>query len=228
MPPRLLVLALLAFAMSALGVQPASAIEAKCSACEAVANELQAALERERPRNHLDMRGRIDSKGVRYGKLIDYKISELRFVELLEDLCTDVGNNFQIFDADAPKKRWRTFAKKLKIKGARAKAMRAEISGYCHRLVEEQEEALQAKLYANELNATNVDEILCVELSKECSGVEKLQSRSAAAEVADEASGATASPKKGSGKKGSGKGSSGKKKSKGAAAAAAGESKDDL
>lgn len=27
----------------------------------------------EKPRNHVDLRGRIDSKGVRYGKVIPYK-----------------------------------------------------------------------------------------------------------------------------------------------------------
>lgn len=69
-------LTLVAVVFTALCVvpTPSSAIEAKCSACEAVAAELQEALENERPRNHLDMRGRLDSKGIRYGKMIDYKV----------------------------------------------------------------------------------------------------------------------------------------------------------
>jgi hypothetical protein len=56
---------------------PCTAVEAKCSACEAVAASLTEALEQERPRNHLDMRGRLDSKGNRYGKMIDYKAGPL-------------------------------------------------------------------------------------------------------------------------------------------------------
>lgn len=72
----------------------ASAIDGKCSACVAVASSLQAALELERPRVHVDMRGRLDSKGKRYGKLIEYKVSELRFVELLEGLCDAVGEKY--------------------------------------------------------------------------------------------------------------------------------------
>jgi hypothetical protein len=51
--------------------------------------------------------------------------------------------------------------------------MKAEIEGYCHRLVEDQEEALQAALYAKELNATNVEELLCRKFTKECKGAKK-------------------------------------------------------
>jgi hypothetical protein len=49
------------------------AIPAPCSACEAVAAELQRKLDAERPRNHLDMRHRLDKHGKRYGKVIAYK-----------------------------------------------------------------------------------------------------------------------------------------------------------
>ena len=63
------------------------AIDDKCAACRAVAGELEFELSKEKPRNHLDMRHRLDSKGQRQGKLIDYRVSELRVVELLDDLC---------------------------------------------------------------------------------------------------------------------------------------------
>ena len=67
------------------------AIDAKCSACAAVAGQLQTALEAEKPRNHVDLRGRLDSKGVRYGKLIPYDVSEQRFTELMEGVCEGLG-----------------------------------------------------------------------------------------------------------------------------------------
>ena len=130
---RVLVLALSALVALARGPIGSLAIESKCTACAAVAAELGGALESERPRNHLDLRGRLDSKGQRYGKLIDYKVSELRFVELLENLCEDVASGYG-YSVGV----WR---KGSKPKGAQGKAMRAELSGYCHRLVEEQEEA---------------------------------------------------------------------------------------
>ena len=49
--------------------EKAFAIAGKCSACKAVSAELQEALNKEnKQRNHIDMRGRLDSKGQRYGK----------------------------------------------------------------------------------------------------------------------------------------------------------------
>ena len=35
--------------------------------------ELQARLEKETPKNHLDMRHRLDREGKRWGKVIDYR-----------------------------------------------------------------------------------------------------------------------------------------------------------
>eukprot|EP00898_Chlorokybus_atmophyticus_P000906 jgi/Chlat1/1816/Chrsp135S02140 len=68
------------------------AIESKCSACQAVAAELETALTKERPRNHLDMRHRLNSQGQREGKVIDYRLSELRVVELLDGLCKTMSD----------------------------------------------------------------------------------------------------------------------------------------
>ena len=164
---RVLVLVLSALVALARGPIGSLAIESKCTACAAVAAELGEALESERPRNHLDMRGRLDSKGQRYGKLIDYKVSELRFVELLENLCEDVASGYG-YSVGV----WR---KGSKPKGAQGKAMRAELSGYCHRLVEEQEEALQAALYAGDLDPSTAEDVMCRQLApKDCDGVHRL------------------------------------------------------
>ena len=150
-------LALFAAIAALLHLPAVHAIDAKCSACAAVATQLQSALEAERPRNHLDMRGRLDSKGVRYGKLIDYKVSELRFVELLETLCDDVGEKFGL---DASLGAWTAGAKSAG-KLAERKARKKELEGYCHRLVEAQEDALQEALYAGVLENESVKELMC-------------------------------------------------------------------
>ncbi|KAF6261131.1 TLR4 regulator and MIR-interacting MSAP-domain-containing protein [Scenedesmus sp. NREL 46B-D3] len=70
----------------------ALAIEGECSACEAVAAELQRRLESEHKRAHLDMRHRLDKDGNRYGKILDYKVSEQRAVNLLDDLCSTMDD----------------------------------------------------------------------------------------------------------------------------------------
>ncbi|KAK8918512.1 hypothetical protein KSP39_PZI021668 [Platanthera zijinensis] len=49
-----------------------STMEDKCSACNTIAEEIQIGLSNEKPKNHLDMRHRLDSKGQRRGKVIDY------------------------------------------------------------------------------------------------------------------------------------------------------------
>lgn len=208
-------LALLACAAVLLIAQPASAIDAKCSACSAVASELGEALEAERPRNHLDMRGRLDSKGQRYGKLIDYKVSELRFVELLEGLCASVASKYRL-DAsvaasdEQPGAEW---TKGRRPKGAAGKAMRAEIEGYCHRLVEEQEEALQAALYAGELDPATAEEKMCRDFApRDCEGEpRKPPPEKEKANESKEAPSEAKKPKKKGGKKRKAKGETGEK-----------------
>lgn len=74
------------------------AIDAECSACEAVAFELQRRLDAEFPRTHLDMRHRLDKDGNRYGKVINYKVSEQRAVDLLDELCAEMSHYTLISD----------------------------------------------------------------------------------------------------------------------------------
>ncbi|EHA8589275.1 protein canopy-1 [Cocos nucifera] len=65
-------------------IAPVSSIDDKCGACNAVAGELEIGLSKEKPRNHLDMRHRLDSRGQREGKVIDYRLLEETEDELAE------------------------------------------------------------------------------------------------------------------------------------------------
>ncbi|KAI8465654.1 MAG: TLR4 regulator and MIR-interacting MSAP-domain-containing protein [Monoraphidium minutum] len=78
----------------------AAAIEEPCSACSAIASELQKRLDAEKPRNHLDLRHRLDKHGKRYGKVIAYKLSELRAFELLDGLCDAAGDAHVLTDVE--------------------------------------------------------------------------------------------------------------------------------
>ncbi|KAF6154344.1 hypothetical protein GIB67_026800 [Kingdonia uniflora] len=65
-------------------------IDDKCLACNVVAEELEIGLSNEKPRNHLDMRHRLDSKGQRRGKVIDYRkilISMIRWQTSIYIIC---------------------------------------------------------------------------------------------------------------------------------------------
>merc|ERR1719160_1406720 len=62
----------------------------KCEACEAVMDELESLLDNEHKkiegRQDMDLLSRLDSKGKRQGKIVNYQMSELRALEVLETL----------------------------------------------------------------------------------------------------------------------------------------------
>ncbi|RDX99919.1 Protein canopy-1, partial [Mucuna pruriens] len=139
---------------------PSDAVDDKCAACKAVA---------ERPRNHLDMRHRLDSKGQREGKLIDYRVSELRVVELLDDLCEKMQdytlkkdrNTHEWFKVDS----WDN----LTTNKQEARAYSKHISSYCGRLLEETEDELAELIKKGSVEVGDVSKVLCQDLSKHCS-----------------------------------------------------------
>mmetsp|Transcript_7738 Transcript_7738/g.32009 ORF Transcript_7738/g.32009 Transcript_7738/m.32009 type:complete len:345 (-) Transcript_7738:230-1264(-) len=59
--------------------------ELKCSACLSIVAELERDLETEKPRMNVDLRKTL--AGSDKGKVVDYSVSELRTLELLEGLC---------------------------------------------------------------------------------------------------------------------------------------------
>ena len=89
---------LLVALLAACLLLPATAIVSQCSACEAVAEVLQKRLDDESDLRSLDvdLKGRIDPNGKRIGKRIPYKLSEMRVFDLLEGLCIDVKDGYQL------------------------------------------------------------------------------------------------------------------------------------
>jgi hypothetical protein len=97
--------ALLLLAAILASAASASSIGDKCAACKAVAAELEIGISSEKPRNHLDLRNRLNSKGQREGKVIDYRVSELRVVELLDGLC-DKMQDYTLQKLESGEKGW--------------------------------------------------------------------------------------------------------------------------
>ncbi|XLT68314.1 hypothetical protein HN873_024753 [Arachis hypogaea] len=149
------------------------AIDDKCAACRAVAGELEFELSKEKPRNHLDMRHRLDSKGQRQGKLIDYRVSELRVVELLDDLC----DKMQDYTLKVPSSLFQCLILWLLIFSTmdviinkqEAKAYAKDISTYCGRLLEETEDEFAELIKKGSVKVGEVSKVLCQDLSKHCS-----------------------------------------------------------
>jgi hypothetical protein len=68
----------------------------KCSGCSAVVDEIGEALKKEMPQQDLDLRARLNSGGERLGKVVDWKMSELRALELMDGLCEQVAEKYTV------------------------------------------------------------------------------------------------------------------------------------
>ncbi|XP_072981208.1 uncharacterized protein [Typha angustifolia] len=148
---------------------PVSSIDDKCAACNAVAAELELGLSSEKPRNHLDMRHRLDSKGQRKGKVIDYRVSELRVVELLDGLCEKM-QDYTLQKLESGKQTWIKVGDwdSLEIDKQEARAYSKDLSTFCGRLLEETEDELAEWIKRGSVQAGGVSKALCEDLSKHC------------------------------------------------------------
>ncbi|KAJ7957993.1 Protein canopy-1 like [Quillaja saponaria] len=144
-------------------------IDDKCAACNAVAEELEYGLANERPRNHLDMRHRLDSKGQRKGKVIDYRVSELRVVELLDGLCEKM-QDYTLKKVESTRYEWfKVNWDNLTTNKQEARAYSKDLSSYCGRLLEETEDELSELIKKGSVRVGEVSKVLCQDLSKHCS-----------------------------------------------------------
>mmetsp|Transcript_7541 Transcript_7541/g.12970 ORF Transcript_7541/g.12970 Transcript_7541/m.12970 type:complete len:187 (-) Transcript_7541:197-757(-) len=172
---------LLLVALLSIGCDVATAIEAKCSACNLVADEIADKLTQEKPRNSLDMRGRIDGQGVRYGEIIKYRDSELRFVEMFEILCDGLKvAAFSNLTEGGPKEWTRKLDSvpgSVKFSGSQNKADVKSLQSYCHALVEEHEEDLIGLIREEQHKETTMGDLLCKELSKACKQPKKAKGK---------------------------------------------------
>uniref|UniRef100_A0A0E0JUP1 DUF3456 domain-containing protein n=1 Tax=Oryza punctata TaxID=4537 RepID=A0A0E0JUP1_ORYPU len=175
-------LLLLAAILAAAASASASSIGDKCAACKAVAAELEIGISSEKPRNHLDLRNRLNSKGQREGKVIDYRVSELRVVELLDGLC-DKMQDYTLQKLESGEKGWVKVADWNSFKTEKKAAARAHsknLSSFCGRLLEETEDELAEWIKTSSAESGNVSSALCEDISKHC------QSTSATTEIDDE------------------------------------------
>lgn len=146
----------------------------KCSACRHFVASLEEKLENETPRNHIDARNRLTADGKRYGKVVAWKVSEIRAVEIIEDLCSDSFTEGKYLTAD---NKWVTTRPLSKYDDddakdeakARLKMGRKMLTDFCGSLVERFEEELVEALKAEDTNIDVVGELLCVKLGNYCS-----------------------------------------------------------
>ena len=166
----------------------------------------------EKPRDPLDFRGRLDGKGAaactyerlvtasvltrlasgeRYGKVIDYRMSELRTIELLGGLCARLANHamwtpspewLEKHPEELPGKQWVKItgdgahpgaSEDVSLKGAKGKAHNMEIQAYCGTLIETLEDQLTEALRADGFLTNTTEQRLCRRLSPACRGIRR-------------------------------------------------------
>ncbi|CAH2079564.1 unnamed protein product [Thlaspi arvense] len=161
-------------------------VDDKCAACNAVADELESQFLKEKPRNHVDMRNRLNSKGQREGKVIDYRISDLRVVDLLDGLC-DRMQDYTLQKVESKSRQWVKVANFDNLTNKQeAKAHANDISTYCGRLLEETEDELAEVIKNGSLKVGDVRKVMCQTLSNHCSKSSETDSEDEEDDDADE------------------------------------------
>jgi len=134
--------------------------------------ELSNRLHKERPRNALDVRHRLDKDGKRYGKVIDFKVSELRAIELLDNLCGDMDKYHlegEAWVASSPSiaADENSAAAKLPSKDE-LKEQRKMLKNVCSDIVGRWEEDLTRAIKDGKANPLTVRQVLCVDMADHC------------------------------------------------------------
>lgn len=170
---RMRVIRSLVFTITFLvSTQAAQSSDLKCSACRAVAAHLAEKLDNEKPRNHIDVRHRLDQNGNRHGKVIDFKISELRAIELLDDLCNnDWVLGYQLHSKTNGDEKWilttsETYGEE--IDESLLKAQQQRLRNACSDIMGQYEDDIAGAIRDGLLNSTNVEDVLCIEYGSYC------------------------------------------------------------
>lgn len=109
----------------------------------------------------------ISLQGNRYGKSIDFKVSELRLVQLLDGLCEDVKDQHELHQLNSTRKalewqwvkvkgsgRRQAFDSVAKVEQPELKTRQRQLLNWCSRILEEHEEELASFIQAAEESQT--------------------------------------------------------------------------
>eukprot|EP00897_Mesotaenium_endlicherianum_P006890 jgi/Mesen1/6229/ME000320S05424 len=144
------------------------AIVNPCNACLTVSVEFTDRIFSEKPKNHIDLRHRLDSQGKREGKVIDYRVSELRVVELMDSLCKQMLE-YTLATRDDGARIWarKDDSAKLSERAKMVQEMQGKELGRW--LLEEKEDELGEMIRKGEITPeTDIDELICRNMTRHC------------------------------------------------------------
>jgi hypothetical protein len=136
-------------------------------------DELGERLRAERPRNRLDTRHRLDKDGKRYGKVIDFKVSELRAIELLEGIC-DGLKKYQLDELEGS---W-VLSNVSSTSGSKEdeqmlKDQRRILRNMCADIIGPLEDELATSIRQGKAEPKSIRSYLCAELTPKCPDLKK-------------------------------------------------------
>jgi len=155
----------------------AEAIKAPCSACGAIADELErrCVADSSTQKDPLDMRGRIGPQAERFGRVVSWHRSEQRAFSLLEGLCSTARDSIvlakeHIGGSDDSGKTVLKWTRRGTLRQSQSqhpneaearKAMSRTLESHCGKLVEEAEEDLLEALMNATTDRTSFKRIMC-------------------------------------------------------------------
>jgi len=136
-------------------------------------DELGERLRAERPRNRLDTRHRLDKDGKRYGKVIDFKVSELRAIELLEGIC----DGLKKYQLDELENSWvlsgTSSGSGSKQDEQMLKDQRRILRNMCSDIIGPLEDDLATSIRQGKAEPESIRSFLCTELTTKCPDLKK-------------------------------------------------------
>lgn len=113
-------------------------------------------------RNAIDSRARLDKDGKRYGKVIKFEVSELRAIELIDDLCNEM-KKYHFAQGT-----WSANKSASSGDTAEVKYHRSYLVNVCSDIIGESEDEISRDIREGKATAESVEELLCHKYSTSC------------------------------------------------------------
>jgi hypothetical protein len=130
------------------------------------------------PQQDLDLRSRLDGSGTRRGKVVDWRMSELRSLEIIESLCTGMDSDYAVVTGGDGIERYQKISNTdgaIHISGSMSfgddasREKGKKLRHLCDAFVEEHEESLGRAI---QQTPQGLRDKFCVEISAMCTTIQ--------------------------------------------------------
>eukprot|EP00657_Telonema_sp_P-1_P007979 TRINITY_DN28424_c0_g1_i1.p1 TRINITY_DN28424_c0_g1~~TRINITY_DN28424_c0_g1_i1.p1 ORF type:complete len:163 (+),score=47.87 TRINITY_DN28424_c0_g1_i1:38-526(+) len=126
----------------------------------------------EKPHMDLDLRSRLDSKGRRHGKVLDYAVSESRVMDVLENICVNMQDYAITTDGTTKQViKLNNNNEPVSITGNIGDVGDKSLKPKCEALLEEYEEEITGQIQRADVK--DLEDNICIQISQSCPGKPK-------------------------------------------------------